>query len=415
MESILIIVTDSLYHNNSACLAHAAYVKGFCDNGYRVRVVMPDCEDADKDPAIVLPQEAEYLIFSEKNPFSRFVAKSVKNEAYSTKKDTLSLKVRRGIRGFLSRVRQRFLKISNKGLFPNSAFFIKEVLDNSSRFTDCDYRYIISLSSPVAAHYLAELVVKKTQVRYDKWIQIWEDPWYYDLYTKKDRAILNEEFRLLSLADLVEYVTPLTCHYQKQYFPEFANKMFWSFLPYNVDLFCTVNSKHNTDVIKIGYFGEYVSTVRNIMPLVEAVDSMTDFELLICGRSDLDLSSFKHVRAKGRVSVEMVNKYQSECDCLINVSNLKGGQIPGKIYQYAATDKTILFILDGTEEEKTIILETFKHYNRFVFCENDKSSISEALIMIKNGELRTVNRMVSDFVPKSITKIIESHANNKEK
>lgn len=56
-------------------------------------------------------------------------------------------------------------------------------------------------------------------------MQIWEDPWYYDLYGKKSKKVKKAESKLLIAAEKIYYVSPLTLTNQKIFFPKAANKM----------------------------------------------------------------------------------------------------------------------------------------------------------------------------------------------
>jgi hypothetical protein len=414
MNNVLVVIADNLEKNSSACIANAAYIKGFLENGYDVTVIMPECDEADKDPGISLPTSIRYCTFQEKGAFTKGIAKAVKPSAFTKTKPSTLTRIKRIIRVQLSKFRQLLVRGFSNSLFYNSRYYISQVIKNYAIYCDKEYDLIISLSSPVAAHYLAEQILDKTPLNAKKWCQIWEDPWYYDLYTDKTKRIYYEENRLLSKADVIEYVTPLTCFYQKQYFPEYAGKMFWSFLPYNNDIFNNESDLriNEASVSKLGYFGEYVSKVRNIMPLVEAVSELNDYKLVICGNSDLDLTHFNNVFPQGRVSVEKVRELQDECGVLVNISNLKGGQIPGKIYQYAATKKQILFVLDGTEEEKSIILDTFSKYNRFIFCDNNKDALRTCLNNLEEVCHNISIKPIKDFTSYSIVNTIISHIYN---
>ena len=91
---------------------------------------------------------------------------------------------------------------------------------------------VLSLSTPATSHLLASKLLSSRHVIADHWIQVWEDPWYSDVvgFTKKDE-IFREEKRLLSKAERVCYVSPLTLENQKKLYPESAKKMFWVPLP----------------------------------------------------------------------------------------------------------------------------------------------------------------------------------------
>lgn len=402
MKNVLVLSGLNLFQNSSVCLANSAYIKGFLSNGYNTTVIMPECDDADKDVSMKLPQGARYFEYARTSSFEKRIAKSVKVDAFAKEgANNWSLYCKRLLRKSLSKWKQRFLKMIRRGSFyKNSTYFINRTIDNSRDYCDREYDLIISLSSPVSTHYLAEQIIKKTNVKYGKWCQLWEDPWYYDLYTEKKPSIFKEEGRLLSKADVIEYVSPLTCFYQKKYFEEFANKMKWQFLPCYSEI--QYIDRPIGKCVKLGYFGEYVSTVRNIEPLAQAVHNLDGFELLACGNTDLDMKKYNHVITYGRVSLDKVDKYQEESDILVNISNLRGGQIPGKVYQYAGTTKPILFLLDGSEEEKKILLQNFGKYNRYIFCENTVDSITSCLLDFNSHLSNVCNRPVSAFSPKEI-------------
>ena len=99
----------------------------------------------------------------------------------------------------------------------------------------------------------------------------------------------------------------------------------------------------------------------------------------------------------------MLDKVQSKTKVLVHLSNLHGGQIPGKIYHYSATNKPILFILDGTEEEQILLMEYFQKYNRYYFCKNTVESILDELNVIqKDIETGKMWTAVNEFSPKKV-------------
>ena len=106
--------------------------------------------------------------------------------------------------------------------------------------------------------------------------------------------------------------------------------------------------------------------------------------------------------------LEELKKVEDRTNVLIFLCNRVGGQIPGKIYQYAATEKTILFIMDGTEEERKVLYDFFAPFNRFVFCDNTVESISDAIRRIEEGDLGDVeNKPLEAFNPiETIRKIL---------
>ena len=106
--------------------------------------------------------------------------------------------------------------------------------------------------------------------------------------------------------------------------------------------------------------------------------------------------------------LDELEEYEKRTDVLVFVSNLGGGQIPGKIYQYSRTNKPILFILDGNEHEQKMIHNYFAGFNRYVFAYNDVESIKKAILLIKNKETKVSNKPIEYFSPENITKEIMS-------
>ena len=83
------------------------------------------------------------------------------------------------------------------------------------------------------------------------------------------------------------------------------------------------------------------------------------------------------------MTLDKLKPLEDMTDVLVFLCNKAGGQIPGKIYQYSATNKIILFILDGTCEEKRILKSYFSKYKRYIFCENTEEDISRAIDLIR--------------------------------
>lgn len=122
----------------------------------------------------------------------------------------------------------------------------------------------------------------------------------------------------------------------------------------------------------------------------------------IYGNSDLTLQSTNEITIKPRVSLNVLAETENQTNVLVFLCNLKGGQIPGKLYQYSGTNRKILFILDGTDEEKAIIRQEFEKYKRYFFCENTKDSISETITKIINdSDVDIQNYIVEEFSPKN--------------
>ena len=80
-----------------------------------------------------------------------------------------------------------------------------------------------------------------------------------------------------------------------------------------------------------------------------------------------------------------------------------GGAPHVKIYHYSATSKPILFILDGTDEERALLRDYFSQFDRFIFCGNTSDDILSAMNTIVAGLHR--QKPVDAFSPKSVVKL----------
>lgn len=79
------------------------------------------------------------------------------------------------------------------------------------------------------------------------------------------------------------------------------------------------------------------------------------------------------------------------------------GQIPGKVYKYAATNKTILFILDGEKEK---LKKTFEKYNRYLFVDNNVNDVCFVLNNINQIRLNYNNEPIREFSSNNVASMI---------
>lgn len=273
---------------------------------------------------------------------------------------------------------------------------------------DVEFDYVLSISTPPSSHLLAYKLLKSGHICGKRWIQIWEDPWHNDIYGFQGAdSIRKEEARILSLAEKVCYVSPLTLKNQQEKYSESAHKMFWQPLPYYYK--DTTVEQPMFDHNVYGYFGAYYPAARDLQPFYEAAKE-TGVEVNICGDPASLFPTTSQIRIHPRLPLNELKPVEDSTNVLVFLCNRKGGQIPGKIYQYSATNKTILFIMDGTEEEQRVLKEYFGKFNRYVFCQNTKDDIARAIRRIESGDLEEVRNVpLDDFNPvKTVTKILEA-------
>lgn len=406
---VLYVVGACLTHNTSANMSHNGYVQGLLENGCEVDILMAKDSWGQEDKGLHEWKDATYYVYNSESFFSRLRKKfshankpSVSQTSLDKRGENVSQKLT-----IKQLIREKLKKVFY-ALFPVDPLYPLEKtwLDNASSFkSKKHYDLIISNSSPSASHKLVEGLILNKRVIYSRWIQIWEDPWYYDLYGKHGNNIKNEEHRLLQIASEVYYVSPLTLYYQKELYSDCVHKLKYVPLPalrYESDII----GREDTECFSFGYFGDYYSVTRNLKPFYEAL-LQSENRGNIYGDSDLGLESTNKIVVKGRVTLDELSTIQANTDVLVHLCNLKGGQIPGKIYHYSVTQKPILFILDGTPTEVSILRKHFSKYNRYFFCNNDIVSITTCMKEI----LETIHckrkfNIVADFLPINVVKRI---------
>lgn len=401
---ILVINGDCIQTNTSANLCHLSYIRGLLDAGHEVTLLSADGRDYTLDLSMQIPEEVEHytyygVSFYEKLSLKKkkgqpvIAAKNVGNEENKNWKGRLH--------SMIGMVKRCVLRLY--GVHGTYITFVKKAKKFKS---NVEYDYILSISTPVTSHLLAYELINSGNIMGKQWIQIWEDPWYSDAYGFNGKeAIHKEERRLLSLAEKVCYVSPLTLKNQQRLYPESAHKMYWQPLPYyykDDEALLT-----NFDKNSYGYFGDYAPEARNLKPFYEAAN-LNKVAVNICGNPCNLFPSTETIHIHPRLPLNELKPIEDKTNVLIFLCNRKGGQIPGKIYQYSATNKVILFIMDGTEEEKKVLRDYFEPFNRYIFCENTVEDISRAIQQIERGDFGKVkNEPVEDFNPKeTIRKIL---------
>lgn len=403
--NVLVINGYCLSVNSSANLCHLAYLQGLVDADAHVSLLSTDPADYPADLSMKIPDGIDrYYIraISLYERLSRF-KKSISNTSGQNTKRAAVIAPSRPSHGLLQSIKGK-LRALYGPYGTDKAFY------NKCTGFSCGDRFdlVISISHPPVSHLAAYTLLKTGRVKAKHWIQIWEDPWYSDVYGfNRQECVRQEEKRLLSLAEKVCYVSPLTLCNQQRLFPESAEKMFWMPLPSYYKHTEMSGPVHGRNMY--GYFGDYAPAARNLEPFYAAADK-AGIEVNICGNpSDLFRSTDK-IHIHPRLPLAELSPIEDSTNVLVFLCNRQGGQIPGKIYQYSATDKTILFILDGTEDEQAVLKEYFGKFNRYVFCQNTVEDITHAIRQIESSDIGSVRNVpLDDFEPqKIVTSILEA-------
>ena len=389
---ILVIIGECIQTNTSANLCHLAYIRGLLDAGHEVTLLSADGRDYALDPAMVIPPEVTHYTYYGVSLYEKLSLRKKNLNAASTAVDESSPQpskpgLKRKIKDFL---------LSLYGVHGIYITFVRK----ACRFrSEIEYDYILSISTPTTSHLLAHKLLKSGHITGKHWIQIWEDPWHNDVYGfNGSDKIRKEEHRLVSFAEKVCYVSPLTLKNQQKKYPDAAHKMYWQPLPFYYQ--SDVPSVRSDSGHRYGYFGDYAPAARNLRPFYEAAKE-SGIEVNVCGNPNNLFSSTENIHIHPRLTLDKLKPIEDSTNVLIFLCNRMGGQIPGKIYQYSATNKTILFIMDGTEEEQRVLQEYFGRFHRYVFCQNNKDDILRAIRLIESENLNGIeNRPLTNFDPR---------------
>lgn len=394
---ILVVAGYCLRVNSSANLCHLSYIRGLLENGYSVDLLTVS-EDGQKiDRGIHIPKVNQCSTYK-CSLYERLSNRRGGGAGAAGGAAAASQEVPARV-GWKSSLKRKL----RAAYGPHGMSIMWYHHAKAFKSKEC-YDLVISLSDPTVSHKLVSWLLKKGRLKAKRWIQIWEDPWSGDIcYNEKMAHVKEEEETLLDEAEQVLYVSPLTLLNQKKLFPRSAHKMGWMPLPsyYGSEL-----KEEDFSRLTFGYFGDYASHVRNLKPFYDAAVEL-GLQVRICGNSDLSLISTDTVRVFPRLPLGELKTHEDAANVLVFLCNLRGGQIPGKIYQYSATNKAVLFILDGTEDEVRTLKAYFGKFDRYIFCENTPESIKEAVAALQSGTLgEHLRRPIEYFAPRDIVRRI---------
>lgn len=378
---ILYVVSRALEINTSASIRNHATISGFLENGHQITIVSvsPDTRHRAYDGTLSVEK--------------------VKKMYFDIGRRQIVAGISRNIKAL-----DRAKPLIYKALYKNQIYDNLKGIVRFARQIDVDeFDVAISSSDPKSSHLFVDELFKNNKKQIP-WIQIWGDPFADDitLPEKSKTKAIKEEDRLLKLADKIIYVSGLTCQSQKRKYPKSAFKMYYIPVPYLMPRVSKQSFPKDFRKMKICYCGDYNSKIRNIQPLYEAVRDL-GMSFQICGMSDFELEKTDKISILPRQLSDKVRKFEDEADILVHLSNKRGTQIPGKIYQYVSTNKTILFILDGDSE---MLKNIFKSYNRFIFVENQKERIKDTLCNIVELRSKINNSPLEYFSAENISKKI---------
>jgi hypothetical protein len=262
------------------------------------------------------------------------------------------------------------------------------------------YNLIISSSDPKIIHKLA-FRIKKYYNLNSKIFQIWGDPFTTDVSRKLNKilkkSITKEEKNILNLSDRVYYLSKLTLESQTQMFPDFAKKMKYFYPPYLHESIYNINKFKG---LKLLYLGDYYSSIRNLKNLYTSC-LKENVDLTIVGASDVNLDSTAKIKIFPRTHFNDLLKFEKSTNINIVVGNLKGSQIPGKLFQCFGSNKPTILICEPFQYD--FFVKEFSYIKKLIICINENQNIINAINKVL--ALISINGVLeSNFSSKEITK-----------
>lgn len=381
---------NPLFYNSSATIRNIGFIKGALELGHTVDTVTlePDFNSINYDNSNCMDLNITRQYIIKPNLIYKKFRSKKKQSAITLKNGNVTIR----------NVIISMLKIITP--------FDPQIINIKNIKLKHTYDLVISSSDPKSSHLLAKHIIKKNRLTCP-WYQYWGDPMKADItYAHnnflKEICLERAESKLLKSANRIIYTSPLTLHHQKKLYPNYAKKMI-----------CVVQScirqENSTpliknDYIQIGYFGDYYKQIRNIVPLVSAINQSDNLKLIIAGTGDINVNSYNTI-IYPRLSFREVKELEENVDILVGICNSKGTQIPAKFYYMAGSQKPVILITDGEYAEK--LQQYFEKYNRYIICQNNPEHISLAIQTAINQIQQEVRySLPSQLLPINVSKKI---------
>jgi hypothetical protein len=152
--------------------------------------------------------------------------------------------------------------------------------------------------------------------------------------------------------------------------------------------------------------------MRNIIPLMNAINNSEQYNLIVAGGNDIGLKTDEKITVYDRLSSSELFKLIEKTDILVVLENLpKNGtepckQVPGKMYHYALLSKPVLVICETDSLRKE-----FGRFDVYYFCQNDEKEILKAIETISNDLTRREFNPVEEFLPRNVASILINKIN----
>lgn len=366
MSKIAIIMVLPIEYNTSSMLRCRSIISALAEIGHNITCFCPYPDEKNKYFSNESINISDLKIHRFANVIHNNSSSNAIQERTSFKKSIKEI-IRKSIR-----------KID---VFGSTLLYLPKRKNISKVILSENFDILLTFSDPMPAHMIGKYCKRKNPKLC--YIQQWGDPLASDTISKVAQPVWVRkiiERSLLKSADRICYVSPFTCEEQKKLYPKQAKNMI--FLP--TPSLTYEEERVVSNGVCLGYFGSYYSLARNLIPFYEAAKQHNEIKFYIIGDSDITLESTDNITVISRVSPNELNEYMKKIDVIVCLMNIKGNQIPGKVYHDASSSKDILFIKDG--EYGNQIQTFFEKYNHYTFVENNIEEISKAFVFyVENG------------------------------
>ena len=254
------------------------------------------------------------------------------------------------------------------------------------------HRYDILISSSYDCHLIAYAIKKRTGL---PWITDYGDPWAFNPHVNRNKIKFqieyNAERRVLKLADAVVLTTEETKQDYLTHYP-FLNEKKVVVIPMGAD--CDSYEEgaiERRDKFTVLYTGTIYQASRDAEPFLDAVklffekhDRQQSIEILFAGSLDNQLKTSiarrqlcDRIQLLGFIPHDEIPGLLMGVDVLLFLGNQGGLQVPGKLFEYLAARRPILFIKG---DEKDPSLRFLKELNRGIIVNNITEEIYQALV-----------------------------------
>ena len=229
-----------------------------------------------------------------------------------------------------------------------------------------------------------EIVFGKILKKITKSLKIyeyWSDPMALsginkELFKKMPRKWLFKliEKKAISNCNNIIYGTKVLMLTQKEFYKKESLKMSYIDIAYCENDYETESCCNSKRIL---YAGNYYSTIRNILELVQAISEQNEYTLDVFGDSDLDLAGFSNVFVHERIPKARLDIVKNAYSIEVCLLNRVTPQIPGKIFYDMLSKKTIIILADGPMQNE--IIDYLSEYKRFLVCRNRADDILKLL------------------------------------